>query len=31
MLIDKWGKIDYLGHPSKGNLEARINELIAVE
>lgn len=25
ILINKWGKIIYLGHPSKGNLEVRIN------
>jgi hypothetical protein len=28
-LVDKFGKIDYIGHPSQGNLEVRINELIA--
>lgn len=28
-LIDRNGVIDYIGHPSGGNLEKRINELIA--
>ncbi|CAD8112923.1 unnamed protein product [Paramecium primaurelia] len=31
LLINKWGKIVYLGHPSKGNLEERINKEIALE
>ncbi|CAD8121929.1 unnamed protein product [Paramecium sonneborni] len=31
ILINKWGKIIYLGHPSKGNLEVRINQEIKAE
>ena len=30
-LVDKWGKINFSGHPSSINLEDRINELIAQE
>jgi hypothetical protein len=28
-LVNKYGKIDYMGHPSQVKLENRINELIA--
>lgn len=28
-LVDKWGKINYMGHPSSIDLEATINKLIA--
>ena len=28
-LVDKFGKTNYIGHPSQINLETRINELIA--
>lgn len=27
-LVDKWGNINYVGHPSQINLEERINELL---
>lgn len=30
-LVDKFGKINYAGHPMGINLETRINELLAVE
>jgi len=29
--VDRGGFIDYVGHPSGGNLEKRINQLIALE
>ncbi|CAD8210038.1 unnamed protein product [Paramecium octaurelia] len=31
LLINKWGKIVYMGHPSKANLEEKINKEIAAE
>jgi hypothetical protein len=30
-LVDKFGKINYAGHPNTINLETRINELLAAE
>jgi len=27
-LVDKWGKINFTGHPAEINLETRINELL---
>jgi len=29
--VDRAGVIDYIGHPSSGNLDARITELIGQE
>lgn len=30
-LVDKFGKINYIGHPMQVDLEKRINELLAQE